>query len=173
MTSLVPAYTQCNVIVRLTASRRELCCEAKRGHLRLAVKQFVDMSMLLKIVLAAVFFTLLLIACNTIFQSIRERMNEIAIMKAIGFSSEKLIVDTYLESIILLGAGAIIGTLIAVTSLGLVRQEFKDFLPGIEDLSEHYLVVFLCVIIFGLICSLFPAIRIKRLAISQTLGTKI
>jgi len=154
-------------------SSMETRTTSEQVFLKELAQQFVDMSILLKIVLSAVFFTLLLIACNTMIQSIRERMNEIAMMKAIGFSSSKLIVDTYLESVVLLAIGALTGTFLAVMSLGLVRQKFAEFLPGIDVLPEHYFAVTVSILIFAIVCTFYPAIRIKRLAISETLGSKI
>lgn len=75
-------------------SSMETRTTSEQVFLKELAQQFVDMGVLLKIALGAVFFTLLLIACNTMIQSVRERMNEIAMMKAIGFPSTKLIGDT-------------------------------------------------------------------------------
>ena len=136
-------------------------------------QQFADMSQLIKLVVSAVFFTLLLIACNTMIQSIRERMGEIAMMKAIGFSSYQLIKTTFYESLVMLSLGGLSGTLLATISLGLVRQRFAEFLPGITVLTEHYGVVCIYIVLFAMTCTFFPALRIKRLAISDTLGATI
>ena len=133
-------------------------------------QQFVDMAMVINVVVVAVFFTLLLIVCNTMIQTIRERLNESAMMKALGFSSSALISSIYLESLFLLGLGATLGTLLASTLLVFVKQGFGDFLPGIYISSEHYITVFSLVNIAAAVCSFFPAITIKNIVISETLG---
>jgi len=135
-------------------------------------QQFVDMAMVIKLVLIAVFFTLLLIVCNTMIQTIRERLNETAMMKALGFSSVALIKQVYLESLFLLASGAVSGCIFANLTLHLVQQKMADFLPGIAISSSHYLTVAMLVVIAAALCSFFPAISIKRLAISNTLGAK-
>jgi len=133
-------------------------------------QQFVDMAMVIKVVLIAVFSTLLLIVCNTMMQISRERIHESAMMKALGFSSNKLIIQVYLESLFLLVLGAFSGSLLAGISLQFIKQSFAEFLPGIAIASQHYLVVFVVVVIAAIISSLFPALAIKRLVISKTLG---
>lgn len=133
-------------------------------------QQFVDMAMVIKLVVIAVFFTLLLIVCNTMIQGVRERKNESAVMKALGFSSRSLIKGIYLESILLIGLGALAGSLLAYLLITVVAQNFNDFLPGISIAPSHYLTVFALVNIAAAFCSVFPALAIKRLVISETLG---
>ena len=130
------------------------------------------MATVIKVVLIAVFFTLLLIVCNTMTQTIRERLNEIAMMKALGFSSFKLIEQVYLEALHLLTTGAIVGCLLANLTLSQVQHKMADFLPGIAIAPSYYAKVAILVALAAAICSFFPAISIKRLAISKTLGAR-
>jgi putative ABC transport system permease protein len=135
-------------------------------------QQFVDMAMVINLVVSAVFFTLLLIVCNTMIQTIRERNNESAMMKALGFSSMTLIKSIYFESLLLLGLGAGIGSLTAGVLITVIGQRFNDFLPGIAIAPSHYLTVFVLVNIAAVFCSAFPAFAIKGIVISETLGGK-
>ncbi|SFD15830.1 ABC transporter permease [Pseudoalteromonas denitrificans] len=135
-------------------------------------QQFADMAMVIKVVLIAVFFTLLLIVCNTMVQAIRERLNEIAMMKALGFSSFNLIKQVYLESFFLLSSGAFIGCLLANITLSQVQKLMSNFLSGITIDPSYYFYVFCLVLFAAFICSFFPALTIKRLMISNTLGAK-
>jgi len=105
-------------------------------------------------------------------QTNRERLNESAMMKALGFSSDFLVAQVYLESVLLLALGALIGSVFAQVSLVYIRKLFADFLPGIAIEPSHYLTVTLLVLIAAALCSLFPAITIKRLTISHSLGAK-
>jgi len=135
-------------------------------------QQFVDMAMVINLVVIAVFFTLLLIVCNTMIQTIRERNNESAMMKALGFSSTTLIQNIYFEALLLLGLGAGIGSLTAGMLISVIGQHFNDFLPGISLTQHHYITVFVLVNLAAVFCSVFPAIAIKRIVISETLGGK-
>lgn len=138
--------------------------------IREQAQQFVDMAMVIKMVLAAVFFTLLLIVCNTMLQTNRERLSESAMMKALGFSSTTLIFQVYLESLLLLMLGAASGCLIAMALMNKISVQFADFLPGIAITSTHYFNVIALTFVAAALCSFFPAILIKRLSISKTLG---
>jgi putative ABC transport system permease protein len=135
-------------------------------------QQFVDMAMVIKLVVMAVFFTLLLIVCNTMVQTNRERLNESAMMKALGFSSGFLITQVYLESMLLLALGALLGCALAQVSLFYISHLFADFLPGIAIEPSHYLNVTLLVFLAAALCSLLPAFTLKRLTISHSLGAK-
>jgi len=138
--------------------------------LKAQAQQFVDMAMVINIVLAAVFFTLLLIVCNSMIQANNDRLNENAMMKALGFSSTKLITQVYLESLLLLGVGALVGVILAIALMAPVKVHFADFLPGIAITTKHYFFVLISVFITAAICTFIPAVNIKRLQISQTLG---
>lgn len=137
------------------------------------VQQFVDMAMVIKIVVIAVFFTLLLIVCNTMVQSNRERLNESAMMKALGFSSRFLIAQVYLESFFILVLGALFGCVLAQLCLVYVSHLFTDFLPGVAIDNDYYLSVILLVFLAATLCTLLPALTLKRLTISKTLGAKV
>lgn len=135
-------------------------------------QQFVDMAMVIKVVVIAVFFTLLLIVCNTMVLTNRERLNESAMMKALGFSSSFLVAQVYLESVLLLALGALFGCGFAQLSLVYVTELFADFLPGIAITSSHYITVTVLVLLTAALCSLLPAFTLKRLTISHYLGAK-
>jgi len=135
-------------------------------------QQFIDMAMVIKLVLSAVFFTLLLIVCNTLIQVIRERLSELAMMKALGFSAPYLIIQIYAEALFLIGLGAVSGTILATLTLNSVQVNMANFLVGIYIAKSHYLISIIIVFIAAAMGSLFPAISIKNLNISQTLGAK-
>src|SRR5258708_11150387 len=50
------------------------------------VKQIGDIGLIVRWILFAVFFTLLLVVGNTMAQSVRERVPELAVLKTLGFS---------------------------------------------------------------------------------------
>ncbi|KNC67238.1 hypothetical protein AC626_12050 [Pseudoalteromonas rubra] len=134
-------------------------------------QQFVDLSWILKLVVLAVFFTLLLIASNSMSQSIRERMNELAVMKSLGFSSGKLIASVYMEALLIIFVGAASGVLIAAFGLDVVQQKLATFLPGIHIQASHYVQIVVMIFSLALICCVSPALSIYRLTISKALRT--
>ena len=60
-------------------------------------------------VLGAVFFTILVIAGNTMAQAIRERTSELAVLKTLGFTDRKVLMLVLLESFALVAAGSGLG----------------------------------------------------------------
>lgn len=73
------------------------------------VKQLADIGLIVSSIMGAVFFTLLLLAGNTMMQAVRERTNEIAVLKTIGFSSRSVMAMVLAESMLLLLIGGVIG----------------------------------------------------------------
>jgi len=119
---------------------------------------------------AGVFMMLFLIG-NTITQSVRERIPEFAVMKALGFSDETVMMLVLAEATVpsLLGAAA--GLLIA---LGL-----SPFWPSIIPTSWSMPApsispgVIALAILFSLLiaalCALIPSLRLKRLDVASAL----
>src|SRR3546814_11118987 len=54
------------------------------------IKQFGDINFIVKAILGAVFFTLLFLTGNTMMQSVRERIPELAVLKTLGFTDAKV-----------------------------------------------------------------------------------
>ena len=55
------------------------------------IKQFGDIGFVLRAILGAVFFTLLFLTGNTMMQSVRERIPELAVLKTLGFGDAKVL----------------------------------------------------------------------------------
>ena len=82
--------------------------------------QVGDIGLIIKAILSAVFFTILLVAGNTMAQSVRERVEEIGVLKALGFSSELVLGVVLLESMLIavVGGGLGLGLALAITARG-------------------------------------------------------
>ena len=53
------------------------------------VNQIGNIGAILRAIVTAVFFTMLLVTANTMAQSVRERTNEIGVLKTLGFSERR------------------------------------------------------------------------------------
>ena len=73
------------------------------------VKQIGDIGLIVRWILFAVFFTLLLVVGNTMAQAVRERIPELAILKTLGFSNGSVLGFVFAEAMVLCAAGGIIG----------------------------------------------------------------
>ena len=74
-------------------------------------------------ILAAVFFTILLVTGNTMSQSIRERTSELAVFKTIGFSDITVMLLVFIESLVICLIGAFLG--LGITAI---------LMPGLSEM---------------------------------------
>jgi putative ABC transport system permease protein len=77
------------------------------------VKQMGNIEVLILTVGAVVFFTLLLVTGNTMAIAVRERIGELAVLKALGFSNRFVLLLVMMESLILAFVGGGLGMLLA------------------------------------------------------------
>ena len=75
------------------------------------MRQFGDIGVILTSVGFAVFASMLLITGNTMVNSVRERLSEFAMMRALGFGRRQLALIVFRECAILIGLGAALGLL--------------------------------------------------------------
>ena len=61
----------------------------ERDWIKHLIAQIGDMSMIVISVTLAVFFTMLLVTANRMAQSVRERTNEIGVLKTLGFGATR------------------------------------------------------------------------------------
>ena len=120
-------------------------------------------------VAAAVFFTMLLVTANTMGQSIRERLNEIGVMKTLGYSNfvvSSLVVG---EALLVTALGAAIGLgLAALTSLGLAKG-LAQFFPVLGMPATTYAIGAVLVVVLGGLAAAQPSMQAARLKIVDAL----
>jgi putative ABC transport system permease protein len=132
------------------------------------MKQFGDIGFVLRAILGAVFFTLLFLTGNTMMQSVRERVPELAILKTLGFSDGLVLELVLAESLLLCVIAAIIGLLMSFAALPIIKQG----LQGVE-LSPRALIPGIgAAVLLALIVGLPPALRAMRLNIVDALADK-
>ncbi|MEA3186695.1 MAG: putative transport system permease protein [Chthoniobacter sp.] len=131
-------------------------------------QQFGNVGKIMMAVLSAVFFTILLISGNTMGQAVRERTEELGVLKALGFNNELVLVLVLLESCIIVMAGGLPGLCIAwlITLHGSpVPSMLPIFYIPFRDLAAGAGIV----VLLGLISGLIPALQAMRLRIAVAL----
>jgi putative ABC transport system permease protein len=132
------------------------------------MKQLGDVGFVLRAILGAVFFTLLFLTGNTMMQSVRERVPELAVLKTLGFTDGKVLALVIGESLLLCVLAAIIGLALSYPLLPIVQQG----LQGI-DLSHGAQLPGLGVaVLLALLVGTPPAIRAMRLNVVDALMDK-
>jgi putative ABC transport system permease protein len=133
-------------------------------------KQIGDVGALVARILAAVFFTILLLTGNTMAQSIRERIPELAILKTLGFSDGKLTALVLAESLVLMGIGAAVGMVAAVAVLPAVNGATGGRFPPLFVSAETWALAAAVAVSVALAIGLPPALRARRLKIVDALS---
>jgi putative ABC transport system permease protein len=134
------------------------------------MKQYGNIAMIVTLILGAVFFTLLLVSGNTMSQSVRERISELAVMKTLGFNDRSVLGIVLSESILIMSIGGLLGLGIGwVITQGIAKQ-MAAFLPGIF-LSLTAIATGVAVMIgAGILAGIFPALKAMRLSIIDALA---
>ncbi|WP_428309921.1 ABC transporter permease [Hydrocarboniphaga sp.] len=129
------------------------------------LKQYGDINFIVHAILGAVFFTLLFLTGNTMMQSVRERIPELAVLKTLGFSDNTVLGLVFAESLMLCGLAAAIGLGIAQ----LLFPGLKDTI-GVATLPGSVLLTGAGVaLLLALVTGLPPALSASRLNIVDAL----
>jgi putative ABC transport system permease protein len=90
-------------------SPAETKTEPEAAFVQSWVKQIGNIALIAEGIMGAVFFTILLVAGNTMAQSVRERTGELGALKAIGFTNRQVLCQVMTESCLLSLAGGVLG----------------------------------------------------------------
>ena len=130
-------------------------------------KQIGDIGLIVRWILFAVFFTLLLVVGNTIAQSVRERIPELAVLKTLGFSNRSVLGFVLAEAAALCVIGGLTGLAIA-TPLGVGIMSATG-LPVAVD-GKVWLMGAIAIVVLSIAVGLLPALRASRLTIVDALA---
>lgn len=131
-------------------------------------QQIGDIATIVMAVVGAVFFTILLVAGNTMAQSVRERTEELGVLKAIGFSNYRVLVLILLESCLLSVLGGFGGLFLAwLITLG--GSPVPSMLPIFFIPTDNLIVGAVLAVALGIIAGVIPAFQARQLKISEAL----
>ncbi|MEQ1930691.1 MAG: ABC transporter permease [Parvularculaceae bacterium] len=133
--------------------------------------QLGNIGLVVTLVVGAAFAAILLIVGTTMVLAVRERTQEVGVMKTLGFTSGRVLRMVLGESLLLTLIGAGLGTGLAALALSLASGGSSGGPPIYFDLS----VIKWCVLIalaFGLVTGLLPAISAYRLKIIDALARR-
>ena len=133
------------------------------------VKQFGNIEFLILVIGSVVFFTLLLVTGNTMAISVRERISELATLKAIGYSDRTILFFVLAESLTISLVGGLIGLGLAALAIPVLGAALNGLLPTLI-LSPAILSVGLgTALIVGIVSGLLPGIGAMRMRVVNAL----
>jgi putative ABC transport system permease protein len=131
-------------------------------------KQVGDIGAIMIAIVTMVMFTLLLVAANTMAQSVRERTNELAVLKTLGFQDLTVLRLVLAESLFIVVLGGGLGLALAwLVTLGgdPTHGLLPVFMLPVRDLAAGVALM----VAMGLIAGAMPAISAMRLRITDAL----
>jgi putative ABC transport system permease protein len=133
------------------------------------IKQVGDIGLIVRWILVAVFFTLLLVVGNTMAQAVRERIPELAVLKTLGFSNDSVLGFVLAEAAILCALGGVTGLGLA-TLLGLAVESATNVPVPVDHRVWGAGVV--AMVLLSLAVGLLPALRARNLSIVDALAAR-
>lgn len=132
--------------------------------------QMGNIGAIVRYVVSAVLFGMLLVIGNTMSQAVRERTNELAVLKTLGFGNGLVLFLVIAESCLLALTGAGLGLLFSWGVLTpLVGKALKQFLPVFYIPGWGIALGLGIALVLGLLTGLLPGIQAMRLRIVDAL----
>ena len=151
-------------------SDRETKTQTEQAFNQAFFKQIGDIGLIVTAVMSAVFFTLLLLAGNTMAQAVRERIPELAVLKTIGFSNGSVLWLVLMESIVLIVIGGAIGLAIATLLMPAVSAASGGAIQLGTVPPATWLLGLALMVGLGIVVGAQPALRAMRLNIVDALA---
>jgi putative ABC transport system permease protein len=157
-----------NIDTLFANSPTETKTSTEKAFVQSFAKQIGDIGFIVTAITAAVLFTILLVAANTMAQSIRERIGELAVLKTLGFGDGLLLTLVLVESVLIAaiggGAGLLAGWLLV--SRG---DPTNGLLPAFYYPPSELLIGAAIVLALGVAAGILPGLRANRLKIVDAL----
>jgi len=148
-------------------SSDETLTQDEAEYAQAQLRQIGDISAMVNAIVGAVLFTLLFLTGNTMMQSVRERIPELAVLKAIGFSDGMVTALVLVESVLLCMVAATLGLAVAAA----VFPVTESLGIGGGALPASVIALGLAIALaLALVSGLPPARRVQRMTIVDALA---
>ena len=135
------------------------------------MQQLGNIALIVRLILGAVFFTLLLVAGNTMAQSVRERIAELAVLKTVGFKDNTVLAIVLGESLLIIVVGGVLGLLAGAGLANLASDQFAATVGVGLSVSTGSLLLGVSIMVgAGVAAGVFPALQARRLSIVDALA---
>jgi putative ABC transport system permease protein len=143
-------------------SSAETKTEPEGAFVQAWVDQIGNITLIVAAILGAVFFTILLVAGNTMAQAVRERLGELGVLKALGFTDARILGLILVEAcaLSLVGGGLGLGLAKLFVSGG---DPTGGMLPMFRLPAQDMLTGALLSLALGLAAGILPALQAMRL----------
>ena len=134
------------------------------------MEQMGNIALIVQLILGAVFFTLLLVTGNTMAQSVRERIGELAVLKTLGFRDQAVLGIVLAESILIMSIGGLLGLAVGWVVIQGLIESLGAFIQGIFLSPQAIATGIALMVAAGVLAGIFPAMKAMRLSIVDALA---
>ncbi len=149
-------------------SAQETKSEAEGAFVQGFANQIGNIGFIIMSIMSAVFFTILLVAGNTMAYTVRERTNELAVLKAIGFTDRGVLGLILSESMALTFVGGAMGLGLAWLLVSMGDPTGGSF-PVFYLPTRQLFVGFVLIVAMAFVAGIIPALQAKKLQIADAL----
>lgn len=132
-------------------------------------KQVGDIGSIMMAIAGIVMFFILFVAGNAMAQSVRERINELGVLKTLGFTDGRILALVLLESCTIAVLGGGLGLLLSWTFITVVGDPTGGLLPIFHFPPRDVIFGALLVFALGVGTGMIPAFQASRLKIVDAL----
>jgi putative ABC transport system permease protein len=150
-------------------SSTETKTATEKAFIQSFANQMGNIGALLTGIAGAVFFTMLLVTANTMGQSIRERLNEIGVMKTLGYSNASVTGLVLGEAVLVTALGGAIGLLLAWLFSSLIGSAVAQFFPVLGMPPSTFAIGAVLVVVLGIAAAALPCTQAAQLKIVDAL----
>jgi putative ABC transport system permease protein len=149
-------------------SSAETKTTTEKGFVEGFAKQVGDIGAIMIAILVAVMFTMMLVAANTMAQSVRERTSEVGVLKTLGFSNASILMLVLGEAVLITVIGGGLG--LAVSWLFVQQGDPTGGMLPIFILPTRDVVVgAVLIVLLGIAAGALPAFTAMQLKITEAL----
>lgn len=146
-------------------SHAETDTSTEKAFNKAFIEQIGNIGLIIFGVVFMAFFTILIVVGNTMVLAIRERTNEIAVLKTLGFSSIRIFKMILTESCLLAFIGGLLGIGAAAIAVQGASEQLARFLPNLVLDQNIVLQALGYMLLLGLVTGIIPAVNALRLNI--------
>jgi putative ABC transport system permease protein len=137
---------------------------------RTQLSQIGDVGLIVTSILSAVFFTLAVVAGNTMMRAFRERIPELAVLKTLGYTDARVAALVAAESLLLCVAAGAAGLALAWAALKPLARAVAAVLPFLRLEASIVIAGLALAAALGLLAAIIPAWQSARLSVTAALA---
>lgn len=146
-------------------SQAETDTSTEEAFSKAFIEQIGNIGLIIFSVVFMAFFTILILAGNSMALAVRERTGEIAVLKTLGFAAPRIFKMVLAESLLIALIGGLAGLGAAWLVIEGAKETMSQFLPNLVLDSGIALQALVFMLLLGLVTGLLPAFKALRLNI--------